>query len=73
MVSRGEENGVIEIDGFKIKGGNVMHEPQNEERKHMWSPPSQRSSVGNPADQRVFNKVATCYSYKLRPSIRMVR
>ncbi|XP_024380672.1 uncharacterized protein [Physcomitrium patens] len=33
-----------------------MHEPQNEERKHMWSPPSQRSSVGNPADQRVFNK-----------------
>ncbi|KAG0622449.1 hypothetical protein M758_3G098200 [Ceratodon purpureus] len=35
-----------------------MHERQSEERQqqHMCSPPSQRSAVGNPADQKVFIK-----------------
>lgn len=67
-VRGGKDGGIRGIEELKIRGGNVMHESQNEERQqqqhqeqHMCSPPSQRSSVENPADQRVFTKVATCY------------
>jgi len=60
----GEEDGIKEIEEPEIRGGNVMHERQSEERQqqqqqqHMWSPPSQRSAVGNPVDQKVFTEVA---------------
>jgi hypothetical protein len=59
---RRKVDGIREIGEVEIRGGNVMHERQSEERQqqHMWSPPSQRSAVGNPADQKVFTKVATC-------------
>ena len=71
--ARGEERRVAELVGGGIReirgvegeggGGNDMHGQQSEERhqQHMWSSPSQRSSVGTTADsayQALISKVA---------------
>ena len=57
--------GIREIRGVEGEGGggNDMHGQQSEERhqQHMWSSPSQRSSVGTTADsayQALISKVA---------------